>query len=70
MKYVKERDNLPSEDNDLSEVYGLYLILFFVIFSVVMIGLYCLIICYGFYQSLKAPSRNVYRTPTCQMEEV
>lgn len=70
MKYAKERDNLPSEENDLSEVYGLYLILFFVIFSVIMIGLYILIICCGFYKSWNEASRNVYRTPTCQMEEV
>ena len=61
MKYVKERINLPSENNDIYEEYGLYLILFFVTFSVIMVGLYIyslLVICCEFYKYHKSPQEE------------
>ena len=70
MKWAKERVYNPPENDQLSEEYGLYLIIFFAIFSAIMIGLYILIICCGFYKSLNETSRKVYRDYSCPREEV
>ena len=61
MKWSKERVNHPSEDNKISEEYGVYLIVFFVLFSMILILLYIVIICCGFYKSLNEASRKVSR---------
>ena len=80
MKWSKERVHHPSEDEKVSEEYGVYLIVFFVVFSMIMILLYIFIICFGFYQSLNEArkvnnryeenSRKLYRSQSCPVEEV
>ena len=80
MKWSKEKVYHPSEDNDkVSEEYGVYLIVFFVVFSMIMILLYIFIICWGFYKSLNEARkvnryeenhRKLYRSQSCPVDEV
>ena len=80
MKWSKERLYHPSEEKKISEEYGAYVIIFFVVFSMILILLYIFIICYGFYKSLNEASRKVsryeenqrklYRSQSCPMDEV
>ena len=79
MKWSKERVFHPSEDNKVSEEYGVYLIVFFAVFSMIMILLYIFIICFGFYKSLNEARkinryeenpRKLYRSHSSLVDEV
>ena len=66
-------DRKVQEDNNedkLSDDTYFYLLIFFVIFSFLMIGLYVLIICIGFYRSMTDTARKVSRENSTLIEEV
>ena len=66
-------DRKVQEDNNedkLSDDTYFYLLIFFVIFSFLMIGLYVLIICLGFYRSMTDTARKVSRENSTLIEEV
>ena len=66
-------DRKVQEDNNedkLSDDTYFYLLIFFVIFSFLMIGLYMLIICIGFYRSMTDTARKVSRENSTLIEEV
>ena len=66
-------DRKVQEDNNedkLSDDTYFYLLIFFVIFSFLMIGLYVLIICLGFYRSMTETARKVSRENSTLIEEV
>ena len=82
MKWSKEKLSHPAEDNNkVSEEYGVYLVAFFVLFSMIMILLYIFIICCGFYKSLNEARkvnryvdeeypRKLYRSQSSPVDEV
>ena len=66
-------DRKVQEDNNedkLSDDTYFYLLIFFVISSFLMIGLYVLIICIGFYRSMTETARKVSRENSTLIEEV
>ena len=66
-------DRKVQEDNNedkLSDDTYFYLLIFFVIFSFLMIGLYVLINCIGFYRSMTDTARKVSRENSTLIEEV
>ena len=66
-------DRRAPEDNidgNLSDDTYFYLLIFFVIFSFLMIGLYVMIICIGFYRSMTDTARKVSRENSSLIEEV
>ena len=71
LKWKTDR-KAPEDNNDgkLSDDAYFYILLFFVIFSFLMIGLYVLIICLGFYRSMTETARKVSRENSTLIEEV
>ena len=71
LKWKTDR-KAPEDINDgkLSDDAYFYILLFFVIFSFLMIGLYVLIICLGFYRSMTETARKVSRENSTLIEEV
>ena len=71
LKWKTDR-KAPEDNNDgkLSDDAYFYILLFFVTFSFLMIGLYVLIICIGFYRSMTETARKVSRENSTLIEEV
>ena len=71
LKWKTDR-KAPEEHGDgkLSDDAYFYLLLFFILFSFLMIGLYVLIICLGFYRSMTDTARKVSRENSTFIEEV
>ena len=71
LKWKTDR-KAPEDKNDgkLSDDAYFYILLFFVTFSFLMIGLYVLIICIGFYRSMTETARKVSRENSTLIEEV
>ena len=73
LKWQTNRKVHEIESDKLSDDAYFYMIIFFLIFTVIMIGLYVVIICIGFYKSVKDTSRKVEREDSTEytyMEEV
>ena len=71
LKWKTDR-KVPEDNNEdkLSDDTYFYLLIFFVISSFLMIGLYVLIICLGFYRSMTETARKVSRENSTLIEEV
>ena len=71
LKWKTDR-KVPEDNNEdkLSDDTYFYLLIFFVISSFLMIGLYVLIICLGFYRSMTETARKVSREDSTLIEEV
>ena len=73
LKWQTNRKVHEIESDTLSDDAYFYMIIFFLIFTVIMIGLYVVIICIGFYKSVKDTSRKVEREDSTEytyMDEV
>ena len=71
LRWQTDRKPPAAAGNDrLSDDAYFYLLLFFVVFSFVMIGLYVLIMCVGFYRSMTDTARKVSRENSTLIEEV
>ena len=70
LKWKTDR-KVPEDNNEdkLSDDTYFYLLIFFVISSFLMIGLYVLIICLGFYRSMTETARKVSRENSTLIEE-
>ena len=71
LKWKTDR-KVPEDNNEdkLSDDTYFYLLIFFVISSFLMIGLYVLIICLGFYRSMTETARKVSRENSTLIKEV
>ena len=73
LKWQTDRKVHELESDKLSDDAYFYMILFFLLFTVIMIGLYVVIICLGFYKSVTDTSRKVEREDSAEytyIEEV